>query len=438
MTGNDSYFIIGIQSAWDECVVTASMKQFIYEFVSNSLVNDSPPIIPTRFTGNASPMSQIQNFLRAGGAIPMHLHAGNMLPLLQQIFNDDTVGSTDFTAQEVFGDGLGAGKAIPASPFSLDTQPTATDPVSSPGKLILTLDVADAGVVTITGTDQNDTAISEVVTFDAVATMTTTKYFKSVDASGIAYTGLTVAATLLITADRNTYTHVIEIKDTLLPGLSMEVVKGTYPSTYVGVMLNSGVLEVGDQMNLTINCLAQRGWNGYKVPAAGTTPTASATGTDVSGYARISQTVFPAFGLAMSIGGTPVPINSMSFNFNNNLDYPRRFRNVRTEVQPTRQGKREITLTVGIDYADNTYDVKMLENIDVETVVLYGYSKPYAGPEYSFSFSLPRCQIGASVDPPVTDYPEIIQTLQLRPIRTVGATGSDEVTATIIALEAAV
>ena len=141
---------------------------------------------------------------------------------------------------------------------------------------------------------------------------TTTKYFKTVDASGISYTSLAVATTLLIEADMNVYTHVVTINDTLLNGLTIEAVKGSRPSVYGGCLLNSGTIDIGDVLTLTLNIMAKRGWNGYKVPTdAGATPTSSASGTDVSGYSRVSPEVFPAWGMALYLeaSATATPSN---------------------------------------------------------------------------------------------------------------------------------
>lgn len=436
-SGHNSYVIVGEQDTdWDTLCPLASMTEIIYEFVSSGLRNASDPIIPERFKGNASPTEQIANFLTAGGDLQMHLHADNMVLWWTHLLGDDAIASVDFTAQEVFGDGIGGDKAIPASPFGLDTQPTATDPVSSPGKLIMTLDASDSGVVTITGTDQNDAAISEVVTITATDTATTTKYFKTVNATGIAYTGLAVATAILIEADKNVWTHTIEVKDALLNGLTIEAVKGARPSVYGGCLINSGTIDIGDVLTFTLNLIAKRGWNGYKVPASALEePTASDTATDVSGYSRVSPQVLPAWGMALYLEGsaTATPIANATFAFNNNLGYPRRFIGVRTEPKPTRQSNREITLTTGIDYESGQYDfdAQFLGGAPVEDCSLVCMRTPYAGAEYKLTITLPNCEISTFPDPAISDYAEIIQDLVLRPVRTAGAVGPDEMTVAI-------
>jgi len=431
MAGFDSYFIYGLQSVdWDTPALTAAMVSKIFEFRNFNLKSASEPIIPTRFRRVPSPTPQIENFIRAEGEVEMDAHADDLVWMFTQLMMDSSISSTDFTALEIYGNGAGAGKAFGASPLSVDTQPTATTPASDPGKLIVTLGAADSGTITITGTDQQDNVISEVLTFVAEAgPKTTTKYFKTVATGGIVYAGITVgvALTMLIKSDMNVYTHVIGLGDALLNGVTIEAVKNGIPSVYIGALLNSMTLDIGDVLGLTWSFLAKRGWNRYKVPAAGTTPTSSNTPTSVAAFSPVGDEVLPAWGLSLTLDAVEVPIASGSFNFSNNLGFPTRYRNLRTSPKPTRQGPRDLSLTVGIDY-DTTnadFDAKMLTSQKV-AAILYAYRKPYASAEYMLKISLPRCEVRAFPDPSVTDFPEVIQELQLRPIRTAGAVASDE------------
>lgn len=435
--GYKSYFILGVQGTdWDTPVTTTSMKQFIYEFISTTLRGGTTPVVPTRFHGNPSPLRQMNNWITAGGDIVMQLHVDNMFELWAQIMHATAseTSSTDFVKQEVFAD------AVWTDPDSLDTQPTLTDPVSAPGLLIFTFSAVQTGSVKITGTDQNDIAIEETLTFAAETTKTTTKYFKTVADNGIDFTDIPPSAeTLLIECDKNTYTHVIALGDDVLDGLTIEMVKTTIPSVHIGAVVNSAMLDLGDTLTLTMNLLAKRAWNRYKVPASGTVPTSSNTPTDISGYARITEEIFPGWGLALYLEGSASAINvgSLSMSLNHNLGYPRRFRNVRTEPKPTRQDLRETSLVVTVDY-DTTnpdYDLYVYNNQVVQAKIL-AYRLPFEGPEYSIQIDMPRCQIKAFPDPEVADFSELVQELSLEPIRSAAASSSDEILVTLVNLEA--
>ena len=338
---------------------------------------------------------------------------------------------------EVFGDGLGDKKAW-TDPDELDTQPGALDPAQDPALLKFTFSAVVTQAVVITGTDQNDAALTETLTFTNETTHTTSKYFKTV--TSIDYTSAPPGGeTLIIEASKNVYVHTIECADDILPGMTVEVVKGGLPSTYIGTLINQGTLAVGDVITLTLAMMAQRGWNSYVVQSEGNTVGADETPTDVSAWDRVSQEVFPAWGMALEIddAGSATPIGSMTLVINNRLVNPTRYSGIRTLPQPVRSDNRDITLTCTIDYdADNNEWDGKFETMDEAKAVLECYRKPYGGPEYRIAFTFPRCQIGAYPDPAVTDYSELVQEIILRPIATIGAATRDELTITVQCLAA--
>ncbi|MHC4395662.1 MAG: hypothetical protein ACYS1A_08395 [Planctomycetota bacterium] len=436
--GYRSYFIIGAQDDWDVVTAPGNMKQTVYVFVSGGLRNMSDPITSEVFTGNPSPIKQIENLVRAEGSFQLRLHADDMLFFIAHLLMLETgdLTSTDFTAQVV------RASAAYASPLSLDTQPSATSPASDPGKLTCTFDAnPKTGTIIIVGTDQNNQAITETLQFTASLTETTTKYFQTVDASGITLTDIT-GDNLAITCDKNTYTHVISsgIGDSVTEGFTMEFVKGEIPSTYLGCLIDQGTIEISDVINLTMNILSKRGYNRYNVDDVSQGNPASETPTDVSAYVDVTDEIFPAWGAALEIDDVQIPIESSSFSFNNRLIYPTRYRAVRSGVKPVRGGNRELTATARIDYnalgltTNDDFDQKFEFDSQVSSKI-YFIRKPYEGPEYTFEMFFPRCQLGQFPDPEVSEYPQTMQDLILRPIRPLAATYSDEIRVTIISPE---
>lgn len=432
-----SYLIVGAQSDWNTSAALGDMKDMIYAFVSGGLRNVSDPITPVRFKGNPSSIKQIENLLRAEGDFQLHLHADDMLFFIAHLLmlESGDLTSTDFTAQTV------RANATYTSPLSLDTQPSATTPASDPGQLIFTFDIAKTGTIVIVGTDQNNQAITETVTFVGDTTKTTTKYFQTVDASGITLTGIT-GDNLAITCDKNTYAHVINsgIGDQVTEGFTLEFVKGAIPSTYSGCLINNATVDISDVITLSMNILGQRGYNRYNVDDVYQGNPASETPTDVSAYDRVTDEVFPAWGAAVEIDGIQIPVESVSFAFNNNLVQPTRLRAVRSGVKPVRSDNRELTATARIDYnalgltTNDDFDVKFEFDSQVTTKI-YFVRKPYEGAEYTFEMYFPRCQLSQFPDPEVSEYSQVMQDLILRPIRPVAATYSDEIQVTITSPE---
>jgi len=428
-----SYLILWEQIDWST-TSGAVVKQIIYDFMTTTLRSASDPITPTRIHRNPSPVKQIPNMVNAGGDIVLHHHPEHMLLFWKHLLMD-APSSVDFTKQTVRTNG------IYTSPLSLTTQPGSTTPPSDPGKLIVTFSVAKTGTVTISGTDQNGTAISEVLTFTAETTKTTTKYFQTVNANGVV---LTMSGdNLLIECDKNTYTHTFNLGDNVYVdeaadkhGLAIELVKSTIPNLYEGCLLNTGVLTLADTMQLTLGILARYGnlreaFNGTGTP------------TDISGYSNMADTdypygdeIYPGWGASIQLDIVQTDIESMTFSFSNNLGYPTRYRASRLPVKPIRQGDREISLSCTVDYetvADGgvNFDDKFYGDVPI-AVILSMVSKPYAGAEYTFSLTMPRCQLTAFPDAEVGGPADMLQTLSLRPIRTVGASSSDEISSLVI------
>lgn len=435
--GWKSRFLLWEQIDWDT-VSGAVVKQVIYEFISTTLRDAGDPITPERIHGNPSPVRNITGMRNCAGDIVMHMHPEHMLIFWKHLLFDAPT-SVDFTKQVVRTNG------IYTSPLSLTTQPSGTTPPSDPGRLIVTFSVAKTGTVTITGTDQNGTAISETLTFANETTKTTTMYFQAVDANGVT---LTMSGdNLLIECDKNTYTHTFNLGDNTYVdetvdkyGLAIELVKGTIPNLYLGCMLNTGVISLGDTMQATWSILGKQGNTCLAFNGSGTP-------TDISGYSKMVDTnypygdeIYPGWGLALQLDSIQTDIESLSFSFSNNLAYSTRYKATNTPVKPIRQGDREIAVTSAIDYeavADGGLDLSAKYRGNVPLAVIWSaVSKPYAGPEYSINMSHPRCQLTANPDPEIGGPADILQPISLRPIRTVGASSSNECTLTIVSTEA--
>ena len=545
----ESYLIVGDQSDWETPIDNDEFNGIIYEFESLDLDNDSPPIDPPRFTGHASPIEGVPNFITSNGGMKLELHADNMPIWFRQMYMDDQ--SDEFVEpswDEVFGDGFGAGRAW-TDPDELDTQPGDLSPSQVPALLKLTFSEAVDQVVQIMGTDNNDMPISETLTFTALGavTQTTTKAFKTVfgiqftavpdddeilliEAGLESYSDITAptwdeafgngsgagkawedpdnldtqpgdltpsqapavlkftfsgavtqtvtitgtdqndftiidiltftgeagpktsayyfktvtsidftstppdSETLLIEASNNLYTHLIEIKDAVLPGMTIESVKGGIPTTAIGVLINTGTFTLADILALDITTIQKRVYEGHVVKSSGNDVEASETPTDVSAYDRVEQGVAAGWALALAIGETTWTVASLSNSFDNGLEYPAaKYRNERTMPQPVRGKRRAEILTFGVDYNEtqNDWDVVFESGAKVEDVYIYAYYKPFAGAEYSITWSLPRCQINNFPKKPVDNFANLLQEISLTPLRSVGATSPDEQTVTI-------
>ena len=123
----------------------------------------------------------------------------------------------------------------------------------------------------------------------------------------------------------------------------------------------------------------------------------------------------------------------MTLTIDNQLAIPTRYNGERFIVKPRRSNNRVITMNPGVDY-DTTnpdWDLKF-ENMVSMVGIVTAFRKPYAGPELSIQFDYPNLQMANPPDPDVSNYMEILSSLNLRALRSVGATTSDEVKVTIV------
>ena len=100
---------------------------------------------------------------------------------------------------------------------------------------------------------------------------------------------------------------------------------------------------------------------------------------------------------------------------------------------------REIILTAGVDYDTTNANFDLTYESDQGiAAILSGIHTPFAGPEYSITITMPRCQLQQHPDPPINDKADILQTLSLRPIRSVADTSSDEILIAVVSTETGV
>lgn len=435
--GYKSYLIMGNQSSWEEPCILSEMNTIIYEFVSCGLRNVSELIFPERFKGQPSPVAGIESFVNVEGELELHLHADNMLKWWMEVLQTTSENKTSSADKTLFPAGAWS------SPFSLTTQPTATVPPCDPAKLTFTFSENKTGNITIVGKDQNDLDITETLIFSNNSAKTTTKFFKTVNAGGITTNINRVGnETLTVTGNKKVNVYILSLGDNVTEGMTLEVSKGGIPSVYTGVVVNTATISLEDVMRFTLGLLGKRGYNSCKLSTSGSNriPIPSSTPSSLTGFTRVTDQVFPSWGMYLQLdwgsGFETIPIASMTLTLDNNLRFVDRYKNDRYRSKPVRGGNRNFSLTVGIDYntSYNIFDYYFLNTLEL-SAKLKCFRKPGAGAEYSIEINIPRCQITTFPDPAVTDYAEIVQELTLRPLRTLGATTSDELSVILQCLE---
>ena len=298
--------------------------------------------------------------------------------------------------------------------------------------------------ITITGTDQNDRVLTEVISMPfGATTVTSTYYYKSVGAAGIVMsTGFDNTDSLKIEGDKNTYSHVMTLGDDILDGLTIEQVSSGIPDTAIGCLVNSGTITLADLITFNLSIIAKKLFPNSIVKAGSTgDPTATETPTSVSAFAEIEQGLMAGWASALyldgAVAGSEQSLASATLTIGNNLNQNKRYKRSRTYSKPNRGGYRDIKFTYSIDWdtSNNDYDEDVYNN-DVVRADYWAYYTPYGGPEYSIHISMPRCQFVNFPTREISDFTQQLQEITLEPIRTVGATSSDELTITVVCVAA--
>lgn len=425
---------------------TGTPKKVIYELADAgaNLVKIADPIVPVRYTRYGAPIKNILGRISAAGTLNFQLHGNYMGSWFFRLFGDGapvsvasdngqcaTAGANDPNVRAVSA-GSTTDKAVTAATMSVNTQPNNTaNPKLAPAKLqIKTWDATGAangtwtGTVKVAGTDQLDQAISETFTFTSANTVTGTKYFKTIDASGITITvtsGLTLGThRISIEAQKGISLHSFVLKDADQQSLTLEYVKGGDPNTYDGCLLNTGNITLAPVITASFDILARNGKLRKNIAGG-------SSATSLSTFVRVPEDVFPNWGWSAVVGGTQMELNSSVFTVNNNLAFPDRVNGQsnglrRLQARPQRTAAQDVTIALNAAW-DTAKDFDTnYENDDDVTLKLVGYALPSAGPEYLMHIEALRAKLTSYPDPAVDTYADLNQNLNFKLLPHTGTT----------------
>lgn len=266
-----------------------------------------------------------------------------------------------------------------APTMSLTTQPSSAN---RPAVLKCTVAGATAwGTITITGVDGNDEAISETLTYTSNTTKTTTKYFKTVNASGIACSGFT-GGTLAVNGNRNTCKHTFALNNNL-PSVTIEASKGGKPVTVWGCGQTKLQVKLDAPEGLAEIIPTFLGKDGWLKARDGTTTPAT--------LSSLTKEVFRNWKSGLRIDGTLIGIKSVNFTIDNKIkEDTSEIKESSPIMTPKliRDGEREITGTFNCQFEDFTYFEKW-QNDASASLVAKLTSQPYAGPLETAEFTFP-------------------------------------------------
>ena len=410
--GSNSYLIAGQQTLYGTKVAAGDMIEEIFEIESTSLGLRQDSINPERSKGNSGPTKLQGGQSRVEGNVVVQIDTSHLGFWLKNLTGDTTVASSAITGGDILPSGTTytAGTPILASTITPARQPEML--VGAPvygGILTITFTGATfdtTNTIVIEGKDVANRPLRETLSFGSTGAnvQNFTKAFRIIDS--ITITGPTTAGTIEVTCDPGMYKHVLGINQGLLPGMTIELVRGEVPSTYDSVLVNSGTIALGDVITMTLELLG-RNAELRKAVGGGTDP------TDPTGWARPPGDVAVNWGTELQLDDEVFAISAASFSLAHNLGIPptQYYRSI-IPPAPVRDSNRAVSLTTTIDYsAANDFDFKAYGE-DVKAELSFA-SLPYGQKPALLDIELPQARLTQFPDPPVSGQGVITQDLAL-------------------------
>ena len=218
------------------------------------------------------------------------------------------------------------GTAIPASSFVADRQPREHIPTltgSAEGincgilvfEPVPAVTAGDNATITIVGKDQGiKRPLREVISVAAgssISAIRSTKAFAEV--TTVTLDGFTTAGNIEIKVDPGVYKHVFTVGNELLPGLTLEMVKGRTPNVYQDVHISEGTFTLGDSNQYDLTLIGGEAFYGENAENGG--PARSST----TGKTRQLGRSAPGWATILRINDRKFRIGSGSISINHSL-----------------------------------------------------------------------------------------------------------------------
>ena len=241
------------------------------------------------------------------------------------------------------------------------------------------------GTITVIGVDQIGQPLDDSIAINGTDTIyTTTSYYSEINSVLISVGTVNVT----VTAKPNRYTHSFVIQEENLPLFDMETVKGTLPSSHRSMRMGEMTLNFGETLELVFSASGRKSDEGQNIEG-GATPTAT---TD---FLSDDGVVMTNWETEFYLDGDLLAMSTVDLTFNQNIASEDYFFGDIYPLEPTRQGKREMTVGGTTPYNNTDLAEKAL-GVDVE-VIIRAQSKPKAGPLTVLEFKVPQARL--------TEYP---------------------------------
>ena len=424
--GSNSYLIMGEQSAPQVKAPWGAFSDKFYEFTGGGISADTEYTNIPSNKGNFGPTASQAGQLSVGGSLQLAQDITHMgLVLKYVMYSAPLTSALALVPYTLFTSAAFTSTPTPValtnSDFVADTQPKVYIPKQTSayrsincGKLVFDFGSAaragDNANITIVGFEQHEdlktTEVIEVANTGG-AIPDQTSEFAFAEVTSVTFNGFTTNGTVEIKVDPGVYKHVFEVGNTMLNGLTVEMLKDPHPNVYQDVQVSEATFNLADANEIDLTVVGGKAFLRENAENGGTAP------SDTTSMTRPGGITSPGWGTIFRLNDNRILVNGGSFTVNHSLGETNYSYGKLTYVplqRPT--ANRVVTLTTEIGYPP--------EDVDGNEVDLTGFAlgrdvsasfetnaMTYGALHNSFTLEIPTGRLTTFPDPPSLDQGEI-------------------------------
>ena len=283
------------------------------------------------------------------------------------------------------------------------------------------------GVITLNGTDAEDTPITESIAYasgNLGTAATSNLWYKTV--TGVSFSGFSGGTATITARDRAARVIFTPHDDELRVFWTAEVTKGITPNVYDGLCMQNATISLTRDALVAFECTFlgrnARLYTNLSGATRADDQTAGATNratksTRGSGLEEASPDVFAGWQTRLTAENTDLQIalQDGTFTLNQELAYTNTLGDRFQGTQPARDTKRLVQTEGTVVYApENNYSTYFESNQPIPNVNLSWSQGGYGAFPYKLTIEKPEAQLTADPDPSVADPGAISQTVTMK------------------------
>lgn len=322
-----------------------------------------------------------------------------------------------------------ANSALASTATSITSSASFTSPVRPNFTTSTSASLASGqsrATVRIFGTDNDGTAIDEVLTFSnpsGTNARNTRLWFKTITSVQTAGWDVDSAKTFSLKGQDKSETAIfVPYDDDIVAFWTAEVTKGITPNTYNGLCMQSATIEITGDALVSFDCtfLGREGKLYTNLANQIAAPPFYPKKTDISALSSASQDVYGGWQTRITAEGTEIAIGYTegTYTLNQEMVYTNALGDRIQTTKPVRGAKRLVQLEASVLYAlENNFSTYFESNQPIPNVKITWSQSGLGAYPYELVCEMPLCQLTADPDPAVADPGVILQNVVMKAVK---------------------